>query len=82
MNAKTRVVTLDDEPQSSPAPTVPLPAAAVGEGAPLVRGTNADDQLSGRKGTLLIQEGDADADKLPVFCALNGYAYQIPRGWR
>lgn len=44
-----------------------------------VKGANHDDQLSGNRVRVTFDEQDVEDGDKPIFCSLNGYAYQIPR---
>ncbi len=69
-----RIVTLDDQADTTSA----VPAAE--ERATEVVGANFDDQLSGDKVKVEINESDGVGGKDDVFVQINGYAYKIKRG--
>lgn len=46
----------------------------------VVKGANADAQLSGKRRTITIHPTEGEGGSDAVFLSINGYAYQIPRG--
>lgn len=73
--AKTQstVTTLDQE---APTANAQDQAADTAE----LHGTNADDQLSGKRVTLTIFPSDSDGGQDAVQVGVNGFMYLIPRG--
>jgi formylmethanofuran dehydrogenase subunit B len=76
----SKVTTLDDsaaladEAVSSTGKTKTVVAAKAAKGA------NHDSALSGKKRTVTIHPTNDEGGSDAVFLAINGYAYQIPRG--
>ncbi len=73
----SKVTTLDDAAaMADEVTTKATPKAA----AKAVKGANHDAALTGKKRVVTIHPTNDEGGSDAVFLALNGYAYQIPRG--
>lgn len=87
MTKDTQITTIDGEAEAAQG-AAPAPAKGKGKGASaaepeakvLAPNGGAGAGLSGEKVTLTIHPGQEDGGSDAVFIAVNGYAWQIPRG--
>lgn len=84
---ESQITTLDDEPQVTPAPKAKATKAAAktaskaaANDVEVLKGANADSELSGEMVMLTIHPTSAIGGREALFVGLNGYAYLIPRG--
>lgn len=73
MAKESKIVSLDDEEQQTPA--IPATSEAVVQ----VAGSNFDAELCGDRELIEIFEGDQIGGRDAVPVQVNGFAYQIPR---
>lgn len=77
-NTQSTVTDLDTQTSADAAAEVAEKAVS-GASAKELKGTNADDQLSGKKVTLTIHSDRGDGGTDAVQVGLNGFMYLIPR---
>lgn len=65
----TSITTIDD------APAAPVPVAAT-----ILHVNNDGEFLSGERVELVVNQGEGENGREPVYVGLNGTGYQIPRG--